>query len=259
MSTSKTNTAHELPGHFTLPTFSWADRHLFAALTRGLGGSSDTGGADLCLTDRPGHHGRYPRNYTESPHEGAAIGLPADVEGQTMSFFASTRQRSPSAPRGVVALIGAPWATQAERDATYAWLARAAGAVCNDATPEEEAWVVSGPIVDSIPDPHGAPADRLPMGRKYLVITRHPALVQYLREQGHIGDEARVIDQATDDDVRGQHVIGILPIRLAALCASYSECSLVLAPQDRGVTDLTIERVREIAQPIATYRVEVRS
>jgi hypothetical protein len=91
--------------------------------------------------------------------------------------------------------------------------------------------------------------------REYLVITRHKALVQYLKEQGIIGADARVIEQATEDDVRGQHVIGILPIRLAALCDSYSECSLVLGPQDRGVTDLPIERVREIAQPLATYRV----
>lgn len=102
---------------------------------------------------------------------------------------------------------------------------------------------------------YSAPADRL----RYLVITRHPALVEYLREQGHIGGDARVIDTATEDDVRGQHVIGILPIRLAALCASYSECSLVLGPQDRGVTDLTIDRVREIAQPLTTYRVAVVS
>lgn len=92
--------------------------------------------------------------------------------------------------------------------------------------------------------------------RQYLVITRHPTLVQYLREQGIVGESARVLDTATEADVTGQHVIGNLPIRLAALCASYSECSLVLGPQDRGVTDLPIERVREIAQPLTTYRVE---
>lgn len=94
-----------------------------------------------------------------------------------------------------------------------------------------------------------------PTREHYLVITRHKALVAYLQEQGIVGADARVIEQATEDDVRGQHVIGILPMRLAALCASYSECSLVLGPQDRGVQDLPIERVREIAQPLVTYRV----
>lgn len=244
MSLTKTNTASELPGHDIIPMYTWEERRLFADLVRSLGGSSDTHGADLCATDRPGHHGRYPRQYTSSGLAADGSALPFDIAGQTMSFLASTMQRSAGVPRGVVALIGAPWATQAERDATYAWLASEAHVRCNDATTAERALAVTAPTARPI------------IGRKYLVITRHNALVQHLREQGHIGEDATVLDHATEDDVLGQHVIGVLPIRLAEMCETYSECSLVLELQDRGVSDLPIERIREIAQPLTTYRIE---
>jgi hypothetical protein len=54
-----------------------------------------------------------------------------------MSFLSSTMRCSATAPRGVVGLIGAPWATQAEREATYAWLSLA-GVSCNDMTADEK-------------------------------------------------------------------------------------------------------------------------
>lgn len=92
-------------------------------------------------------------------------------------------------------------------------------------------------------------------GRRTIVVTRHKCLVQYLQEIGHVGPDVTVIEHATEQAVTGQHVIGILPIRLAALCATYAECSLVLEEQDRGIPDLPIERIRQIAQPLTEYRV----
>ena len=118
------NTSSELPLPSTteLPRYTWDEREQFAALVLSLGGSSDTHGADLCDTDRAGHHGRYPRNYTSSGQAADGTGQPSDVPGQTISFFANTMRSSEAAPRGCVALIGAPWATKSKRDATYAWL-----------------------------------------------------------------------------------------------------------------------------------------
>lgn len=93
---------------------------------------------------------------------------------------------------------------------------------------------------------------------KDIIVTRHTALVTYLYEIGLVveGDEVVILDHATPDEVRGQHVIGVLPLRLAALADSVTEIPLALTPADRGV-ELPIERVREIAGDPVTYRVTV--
>lgn len=84
-----------------------------------------------------------------------------------------------------------------------------------------------------------------------IIVTRHPALVEHLAEQGYTG---KVVAHATDDDVRGQHVVGVLPLRLAALAASVTEVPLNLPPELRGV-ELTLEQVRAYAGEPVTYRV----
>lgn len=89
-----------------------------------------------------------------------------------------------------------------------------------------------------------------------VIVTRHAALVQLLIERGLVAAQTPVIAHATADDVSGKHVIGVLPLSLAALAASVTEIPLALAPQDRGV-ELGIERLREIAGNAVTYRVEV--
>lgn len=87
-----------------------------------------------------------------------------------------------------------------------------------------------------------------------VVVTRHPALVELLRERGMIRAGARVIEHATEEDVRGRWVIGVLPLRLAALARYVTEIELRLTPEDRG-RELTIERLREIAGPAVSYTV----
>jgi len=86
-----------------------------------------------------------------------------------------------------------------------------------------------------------------------VVITRHASLVELLRERGIIwwGD-VRIIPHATPDDVRGQHVVGVLPLSLAALAVTVTEIPLALAPEDQG-RELDIERLRQVAQPARTY------
>ena len=87
---------------------------------------------------------------------------------------------------------------------------------------------------------------------KTVVITRHPALVDLLRERGIITGSEPVIEHATADDVRDRHVIGVLPLSLAAEAASLTEIPLSLAPEDRG-QELSLDRLREVAGPARTY------
>lgn len=91
-----------------------------------------------------------------------------------------------------------------------------------------------------------------------LIITRHAPLVQYMIEAGIATPADRVITHATPADVRGQDVIGVLPLHLAALARTVTEVPLALTPADRQVMtsgDLTLERMREIAGEPVTYTV----
>lgn len=94
-----------------------------------------------------------------------------------------------------------------------------------------------------------------------LIVTRHPSLVDYLRELRIVTGETRVIEHATSDDVRGKHVIGILPHHLSALAATITEIPMRTTMADREAMqrgDLPIERLREIAGEPITYTVSNR-
>jgi len=85
-----------------------------------------------------------------------------------------------------------------------------------------------------------------------LIVTRHSALVELLRERGIINGEPRVIAHATPEEIEGQHVIGVLPLRLAALAASITEIPLTLPAEMRG-RELTIGELRQCAGEPVTY------
>jgi len=90
-----------------------------------------------------------------------------------------------------------------------------------------------------------------------VVITRHPALVALLVERGLIEAGVSVLADATPQDVVGRHVIGVLPLWLAALAASTTEIPLTgLLPEERG-KEIGLDRLREIAGPAVRYTVAV--
>ena len=89
-----------------------------------------------------------------------------------------------------------------------------------------------------------------------IVVTRHPALVQHLIELGRITPETPVLTHASEADVSGRHVIGVLPLRLAAHAASVTEVALNVPPELRG-QELTLADVRRHACAINTYTVNL--
>ena len=88
-----------------------------------------------------------------------------------------------------------------------------------------------------------------------VVVTQHRALVDYLSEIGLIKPEARVIEHATPDQVRGKHVIGVLPLHLAALAVRVTVVPLAL-PREARSRELTLDEVRRYAGRPRTYIVE---
>ena len=87
-----------------------------------------------------------------------------------------------------------------------------------------------------------------------VVITRHKALVEYLLELGLITSETPVISHASQEQVQGKDVIGVLPLSLAKFARSITEIPLSLSPEDRG-RELSLDRLREIAGSPTTYSV----
>jgi hypothetical protein len=93
-----------------------------------------------------------------------------------------------------------------------------------------------------------------------LVVTRHPALVQLLRERGLVSSDVEVLTHVEDPTILDdRHVFGVLPLHLAARCASLTEIPLAqIRPEERG-TEIKIERLRELAGEAVTYVVRVMS
>ena len=87
-----------------------------------------------------------------------------------------------------------------------------------------------------------------------VVVTRHPALVEYLTELGVVPAGTEVVTHATAEQVRGRHVFGVLPLHLAAEAASVTEVTLHVPAELRGV-ELTLEQVRQFAGPLVKYKV----
>lgn len=89
-----------------------------------------------------------------------------------------------------------------------------------------------------------------------VVITRHTALIDLLHERGITGADTPVISHATPDQVQGKHVIGVLPLSLAAQAAVVTEIPLRLTPDMRG-RELDLSTLRVIAGAPVTYKVTV--
>lgn len=111
-------------------------------------------------------------------------------------------------------------------------------------------------------DANGLPSQKPKKEKKIMhpeivVVTRHPALVTLLRERGLIEEGCHVLEHVIEADVRGKHVIGVLPLSLAALAMEVTEIPLSLTPEMRG-KELGLETLRQIAGEAVTYMVTVQ-
>ena len=89
-----------------------------------------------------------------------------------------------------------------------------------------------------------------------IIVTRHPALLQFLTECGEVDEGTAVLAHVSDPSaLEGAHVYGILPLDLAARCGKVTAVTLRVPVELRGV-ELTLEQVREYAGELATYKVE---
>ena len=90
-----------------------------------------------------------------------------------------------------------------------------------------------------------------------LIVTRHTGLVEYLKEEGVVGDDVEVVSHASPEAVENRHVCGVLPHSLSCLTTSFTEVPLQLPPDLRG-KELTCEDVRKYASSPVTYEVNTK-
>ena len=91
-----------------------------------------------------------------------------------------------------------------------------------------------------------------------VVVTRHKALVEYLRETGVIPpneDNVHVLSHAEPTNIAGCDVIGVLPLWIAVHAKTVTEVPLDLPPELRGV-ELTLDQIRQYAKHPETYVIE---
>lgn len=93
------------------------------------------------------------------------------------------------------------------------------------------------------------------MNTETIIITRHPALTEYIFERGIAPRGTLVIPHASEEHVRGRRCIGPLPLHFAALAASIVEIPLRIPAELRGI-ELTLKQVRAMASPPREYRVQ---
>ena len=90
------------------------------------------------------------------------------------------------------------------------------------------------------------------MEKTYKIVTRHPALCKFLKEE--YGIEGEVLSHVSPDQIEGQNVIGVLPHSLSCLTESFTEVPLRLPPEMRG-KELTVDDLRKYSSPMVTYKV----
>jgi putative CRISPR-associated protein (TIGR02620 family) len=88
-----------------------------------------------------------------------------------------------------------------------------------------------------------------------IVVTRYKGLVEYLQELKLIEEETKVVAHANIDDVKGKHVLGVLPLWLSCHAAKITEIQLKLPAEKRG-KELSVEEVRFFALSPRTYIVK---
>jgi hypothetical protein len=87
-----------------------------------------------------------------------------------------------------------------------------------------------------------------------LIVTRHPGLVEYLREIELAGTSTEVVSHASPETVAGKNVCGVLPHSLSCLTKTFTEVPLALPAELRG-KELSLEEVRQYAGKPVTYQV----
>lgn len=86
-----------------------------------------------------------------------------------------------------------------------------------------------------------------------VLVTRHEALVQYFANMGITFD--KVITHATAEDVTGNDVYGVLPLRLASFTNTVTSIDMNIPAEMRG-KELSLTNIETYFTGMSTYQVK---
>ena len=86
-----------------------------------------------------------------------------------------------------------------------------------------------------------------------VLVTRHEALVEYFKELGIKFD--KVISQATEEDIRGNDVYGVLQLRLASFTNTVTSIDMNIPAEMRG-KELSLTDIETYFTGMSTYQVK---
>lgn len=86
-----------------------------------------------------------------------------------------------------------------------------------------------------------------------VLVTRHQALIEYFEELGIKFD--KVISHATEEDVRGNDVYGILPLHLASFTNTVTSIDMNIPAEMRG-KELSLTNIETYFTGMSTYQVK---
>ena len=87
---------------------------------------------------------------------------------------------------------------------------------------------------------------------KTVIVTRHKALLEYIVMHRLAPDDAVILTHVDAEAIRGKHVIGVLPLHLAAEAAKVTEIPMNIPSELRG-QELTLEQMDVVAGMPVTY------
>lgn len=88
-----------------------------------------------------------------------------------------------------------------------------------------------------------------------IIVTRHPAVEKYIRESDLVPQDTPCYPSVTENFVQGKHIIGIVPMHIAAAAELFTEVKITLR---RGVEprELSLDELRASVKQVRTYSVE---
>jgi hypothetical protein len=86
-----------------------------------------------------------------------------------------------------------------------------------------------------------------------IIVSRHPAVVEFVRAERPDFCDAKVLASASPDDVRSAHVIGDLSTSLAALCGRYEAIEFIGSVPCK--VEYTVDDMRACGAHLVEYRV----
>jgi len=85
-----------------------------------------------------------------------------------------------------------------------------------------------------------------------IIITRHPGALKWIYR--HTGfKDVKHIQHASEADIRGNRVIGTLPVHLAAMAGEYWHLTMDIPPHLRG-KELSCEQMEQLGCKIVCYK-----